>query len=38
MTENNPKHTKGLDTIKDIKNIMFVFENFERLSEIESIK
>lgn len=29
MTENNPKHTKGFDTIKDIKDIMFVFENFE---------
>ena len=38
MTQNNPKHTKGFDTIKHIEYIMFMFENFEGLSEIESIK
>lgn len=33
MTENNPEHTEGFNPIKDIEDIIFMFEHFERFSK-----
>lgn len=38
MSQNNPEHSKGLDTIEYIKNVMFMLEDFECLCQIECVE
>ena len=38
MAEDNPKHADGFDSIKDIKIIWFVAEDFEWLGVVESLQ